>query len=65
MKRFLKERKLRDWLLFTIGINSGLRISDLLQLTVEDVKGKDRISIQEQKTAAQKDFPSPITASGL
>ena len=57
MKRFLKERKLRDWLLFTIGINSGLRISDLLQLTVEDVKGKDRISIREQKTGKLKDFP--------
>lgn len=57
MKRFLKERSLRDWLLFTIGINSGLRISDLLQLTVEDVKDRSRISIREQKTGKLKDFP--------
>ncbi len=57
MKRFLKERSLRDWLLFTIGINSGLRISDLLQLTVEDVKDESRISIREQKTGKLKDFP--------
>ena len=57
MKRYLKDRKLRDWLLFVLGINSGLRISDLLALTVEDVKGKDRISIREKKTGKAKDFP--------
>ncbi|CUH97401.1 hypothetical protein P22_3530 [Propionispora sp. 2/2-37] len=57
MKRYLKEQNLRDWLLFTLGINSGLRISDLLKLTIEDVKGKDRISLREQKTGKTKDFP--------
>lgn len=57
MKRYLKERNLRDWLLFILGINSGLRISDLLRLTVEDVKGKDRITIREEKTGKAKDFP--------
>jgi len=50
MKRFLRESNLRDWLLFILGINSGLRISDLLKLTVEDVAGQDRISIEETKT---------------
>jgi integrase len=48
---------LRDWLLFTLGINSGLRISDLLKLTVEDVEGMDRISVKEKKTGKAKDFP--------
>ena len=57
MKRYLKDQSLRDWLLFTLGINSGLRISDLLHLSVDDVKGKDRISIREQKTGKSKDFP--------
>jgi len=57
MKRYLKEQNLRDWLLFILGINSGLRISDLLKLTVEDVQGKDRISIREVKTGKAKDFP--------
>lgn len=57
MKRFLKERSLRDYMLFVLGINSGLRISDLLRLTVEDVKGKDRITIREEKTGKAKDFP--------
>lgn len=57
MKRYLKEQNLRDWLLFVLGINSGLRISDLLSLTVEDVRGKERITLREQKTGKMKDFP--------
>lgn len=57
MKKYLKGQSSRDWLLFTLGINSGLRISDLLKLTVEDVKEKERISIREQKTGKSKDFP--------
>lgn len=40
----------RDYILFIIGINSGLRISDLLKLKTEDLKGKKRIKIQEKKT---------------
>jgi len=48
--------------LFILGINSGLRISDLLTLKVSDVcdskgKIKDRIVIREKKTNKLKDFP--------
>jgi integrase len=57
MKRYLKERNLRDWLLFVLGINNGLRISDLLALQIADVKGCDRITIREKKTGKTKDFP--------
>ena len=57
MKRYLKETSLRNWLLFTLGINSGLRIGDLLQLTVEEITDCERISIREQKTGKTKDFP--------
>lgn len=57
IKRYLKEQNLRDWLLFTLGVNSGLRISDLLKLTVEDVKGKERITVKEAKTGKLKNFP--------
>ncbi|MDD4238044.1 MAG: site-specific integrase [Desulfotomaculaceae bacterium] len=53
---------LRNHLLFVLGINSGLRISDLLNLRLVDVvddKGKpvDRITIREKKTGKEKDFP--------
>lgn len=57
MGRYLKLKSNRDYLLFILGINSGLRISDLLSLTVEDVLGKDRITIREKKTGKAKDFP--------
>lgn len=62
MKKYLKESSSRDYCLFVVGINSGLRISDLLSLRVSDVlddaaKLKERISITEQKTGKAKDFP--------
>ncbi|MBA7585694.1 Tyrosine recombinase XerC [subsurface metagenome] len=45
----------RDFLLFVFGINSGLRIGDLLSLKLADVKNdrgglKDDLDIREQKT---------------
>ena len=61
IKKLLKQQNLRDYCLFTLGINSGLRISDLLKLKVVDVvfngKIKDRIRIREKKTNKFKDFP--------
>lgn len=57
LKKYLRGQNIRDFLLFVLGINSGLRISDLLKLTVEDVQDQDRISIREQKTGKAKDFP--------
>ncbi len=61
IKRLLKQQNLRDYCLFTVGINSGLRISDLLTLTINDViekgKIKDRIRLREMKTNKFKDFP--------
>ena len=57
IKRYLKHSNLRDYLLFVLGINSGLRISDLLSLTVDDVKDKNRIILRERKTGKTKDFP--------
>jgi integrase len=52
----------RDRLMFVLGINSGLRISDILSLKVRDVidengKPKDRLILVEQKTGKRKSFP--------
>ena len=61
MKKLLKQQNLRDYCLFVLGVNSGLRISDLLKLKVADViengKIKDRIRLREKKTNKFKDFP--------
>ena len=57
VKRILKCEGMRNFLLFLIGINSGLRISDILRLQVCDVQDKDYIEIIEQKTGKYKRFP--------
>ncbi len=50
----------RNHLLFVLGINSGLRISDLLSLKIGDIKNgkiRDNIIIRERKTGKGKQFP--------
>jgi len=61
IKAVLRNKNIRDYLLFTIGINTGLRISDLLKLKLSDVmdhkcKAKDNIYIREKKTGKEKVF---------
>src|SRR5690606_30116758 len=53
MKRVLSPR---DRLMFVIGINSGLRISDILRLKVGDIRGQEFITIREKKTGKAKRF---------
>lgn len=53
IKEYLKEQNERNYLLFLLGINTGLRISDILKLKVGDVKGT-HINIREKKTGKQK-----------
>lgn len=40
----------RDYILFFIGINTGLRVGDLLRLKVSDVRRKKKIVIQKGRT---------------
>ena len=47
LKRWCGER---DYIMFLIGINAGLRVSDLLKLKIVDVKRKKRFVIKEGKT---------------
>ena len=55
IKRLLKDSP-RDLLLFTMGINNGLRISDLLKLRVGDVRevaAGETLRIKETKTGKE------------
>ena len=56
MKDELLKSGFRNYLLFVVGINTGLRISDLLNLKVKDVKDKTHIFIEEEKTGKTKKF---------
>jgi integrase len=50
MKDYLLHQSYRDYFLFTFGINSGLRISDIVSLRVMDVRNTEHLRIKEKKT---------------
>lgn len=54
VEEFLATQSQRNLLLFTLGINSGLRISDMLALNVGDVRKKAYIQLVEKKTGKSK-----------
>ncbi|QKS73235.1 site-specific integrase [Paenalkalicoccus suaedae] len=57
MKQLLKEQSYRDYFLFLLGLNTGLRIGDLLPLKVHHVRSKKYIILVEEKTGKAKRFP--------
>lgn len=57
IEEYLAKKCPRDLLLFTIGTNCGLRISDIVGLNVSDVRNKSHIQIVEKKTKKFKKFP--------
>ena len=59
LTRIFREKNSRNLLLFLLGINTGLRVSDLLCLRVSDIKDKEIIQIREKKTNKTKKFPIP------
>ena len=65
IQEILEKESYRNLLLFCVGINSGLRISDILKLNVGDVKNKDYISIIEKKTKKYKKFPINIKLKNM
>ena len=57
VEKYFAKHSLRNQLIWVFGCNTGLRISDILGLNVEDVDGKDVIEIREKKTGKYKRFP--------
>ena len=56
IKEILSKNK-RDFLIFSVGTNCGLRISDILALNVKVVRDKNHIDIIEKKTKKAKKIP--------
>lgn len=58
IKQYFKETNERNYILFLIGIHTGLRISDILKLRVRDVQGWN-IILREKKTKKYKEVKMP------
>ena len=56
IEQYLKLHNNRDYVIWVLGLNSGLRVSDIVRLNVDDVVNKTHISIIEKKTGKPKTF---------
>ncbi len=56
VEQYLKVHNKRDYVIWVLGMNSGLRVSDIVRLNVSDVVDKTHIKIIEKKTGKEKTF---------
>ncbi|QZN77364.1 tyrosine-type recombinase/integrase [Paenibacillus sp. FSL H8-0317] len=54
VKNYLKVTNFRNYIFFSMGVHSGLRVSDLLQLKVVSVRDQEHINYVAQKTKNRK-----------
>lgn len=57
IENYLSKINKRNRLIFIFGVNTGLRVSDILALNISDVKDKHYIVLREKKTGKHKKFP--------
>lgn len=57
IENYLEQTSKRNRLIFIFGINTGLRVSDILGLNIGDVKDRQSVIIREKKTGKYKKFP--------
>lgn len=53
---YLEKTNERNYILFNLGLYTGLRISDILRLQVKHVRGKTNIRLKEKKTGKYKNI---------
>ena len=56
LENWLEKHNKRNRLIFAFGVNTGLRISDILGLNITDVYNKTHVAIREKKTNKYKRF---------
>lgn len=52
--KYLKNNNERDYVLFSLGVYSGLRITDILNLRIVNVKNRTEFILVEKKTGKRK-----------
>ena len=52
--KYLKNSNERNYILFSLAVYSGLRITDILNLKVKDVKNRNEFVLVEKKTGKRK-----------
>lgn len=55
-----REKNERDYMLIYTGFFTALRVTDLIELKVKDVKGKKRLRVKEKKTGKYREFEMPV-----
>lgn len=59
LERMQDQRGRRMYLMLMVGIYLGLRISDMLKLRVNDLRGQHVLVLKEQKTSKNAQLPIP------
>lgn len=59
LKRFFKKHSERDYMLFVLGINTGLKITELLNIKVGEVLEKDGV-VKDFYSLPTKDMKAPM-----
>jgi integrase len=54
VKEILRAASERNYIIFVLGINTGLRVGDLAKLKVKDVRNREHLVIVERKTKKHK-----------
>lgn len=57
VKKMYRDGLYRDSMLLATGFMTGLRISDILRLTFDDIMGNDILIINEKKTGKRREIP--------
>ena len=57
VEKFLEKHSLRNQLIWVFLCNSGLRVSDVLNLDIANVRNRQYVEIIEKKTGKYKRFP--------
>ena len=56
IERYLRKTRFRNRVIWIFGINTGLRVSDILGLNVGDIRNKEYVELIEKKTGKYKQF---------